>query len=72
MKKNSKNDYQKDQRNRLRSIISNSLSMLDKSELIDTIDRYRFFFNTIYYTIELKKIIAVTFLVLEIHNGYMI
>ncbi len=33
--KNSKNNYQKSRRNRLRSIISNSLSIIDKSELID-------------------------------------
>ncbi len=32
--KNSKNNYQKNQRNRLRSIISNSLSIIDKSDLI--------------------------------------
>ncbi len=47
MKKNSKNNYQKNQRNRLRSLISNSLSIIDKSQLIDNYWSVSIFLTTL-------------------------
>ncbi len=47
--KNSKNNNQQNQRNRLRSIISNSLSIIDKSKLIDNYRSELIFLTTLYY-----------------------
>ncbi len=47
MKKNSKNNYQKNQRNRLRLLISNPLSIVDKRELIDNYRSVSIFLTTL-------------------------
>ncbi len=45
--KNSKNNYLKNRRNRLRLIISNSLSIIDRSELIDNYQSVSIFLTTL-------------------------
>ncbi len=47
MKKNSKNNYQKNQRNRLRLITSNFSSIIDKSDLIDNYQLVSIFLTTL-------------------------
>ncbi len=54
--KNSKNNYQKNQRNRLRSLISNSLSIIDKSEINDNYRSVSIFLTTLMRSMNLANI----------------
>ncbi len=62
MKENSKNNDKKNRRNRLRSIISNSLSAIDKSKLIDNYQLVSIFLTTLiwmnFYTCSVSRVLV--------------